>query len=153
MAVRGSHMNTGEHSFVWLEISAMVRYSVSSLNPAKSAMTRGSYLRVHFKNTHEAAAAISGMKLQKAITYLNDVQEHKQAVPFRRFNGGVGRCAQVKAFKATQGRWPVKSAKFLLDLLQNAKANAEISFEIMHDPVVTPSGITYERRNGWALDD
>jgi large subunit ribosomal protein L17e len=84
-------------------------------------------LRVHFKNTHEAAAAISGMKLQKAIGYLNDVQEHKQAVPFRRFNGGVGRCAQAKAFKATQGRWPVKSAKFLLDLLQNAKANAEVS--------------------------
>ncbi|KAI8055999.1 50S ribosomal protein L22 [Syncephalis plumigaleata] len=103
----------------------MVRYSVSSLNPAKSAKTRGSYLRVHFKNTHETAVAISGMKLQKAIGYLNDVQEHKQAVPFRRFNGGVGRCAQVKAFKATQGRWPAKSAKFLLDLLQNAKANAE----------------------------
>jgi large subunit ribosomal protein L17e len=102
----------------------MVRYSVSSLNPAKSAKTRGSYLRVHFKNTRETAAAISGMKLTKAFAYLKDVQEHKQAVPFRRFNGGVGRCAQAKAFKTTQGRWPVKSAKFLLDLLENAKANA-----------------------------
>ncbi|CAG8561499.1 17918_t:CDS:2, partial [Racocetra fulgida] len=67
------------------------------------AKTRGSYLRVHFKNTRETAMAISGKKLNKAIKYLEDVKEHKQAVPFRRFNGGVGRCAQAKAFGATQG--------------------------------------------------
>lgn len=51
----------------------------------------------------ETAAAVSGMKVSKALTYLNDVQEHKQCVPFRRHNGGVGRTAQAKAFKATQG--------------------------------------------------
>lgn len=67
------------------------------------AKTRGSYLRVHFKNTRETAKAISGKKLTYAIKYLNDVKEHKQAVPFRRFHGGVGRCAQAKAFGHTQG--------------------------------------------------
>lgn len=51
----------------------------------------------------ETAAVLSGMKLSKAYTYLADVQEHKQCVPFRRFNGGVGRTAQAKAFKTTQG--------------------------------------------------
>ena len=39
---------------------------------------------------------IIGMKLKKAVTYLKDVIEHKQCVPFTRFNGGVGRCAQAK---------------------------------------------------------
>merc|ERR1712004_439336 len=29
------------------------------------------------------------------------------------------------AFKTTQGRWPVKSCKILLDLLRNAESNAE----------------------------
>lgn len=32
---------------------------------------------------------------------------------------------QAKAFGATQGRWPKKSAEFLLQLLQNAESNAE----------------------------
>ncbi|KAL7748073.1 60S ribosomal protein L17B [Sorochytrium milnesiophthora] len=102
----------------------MVRYSATPSNTAKSACARGSYLRVHFKNTREVAATISGMKLKKAVQFLNDVKEHKRAVPFRRFNGGVGRTAQAKEWNTTQARWPVKSADFMLDLLQNAEANA-----------------------------
>ena len=44
-----------------------------------------------------------GMKLSKAYTFLADVQEHKQVVPFTRFNGGVGRASQAKQFGRTQG--------------------------------------------------
>jgi len=44
-----------------------------------------------------------GLKLPKAYAYLSNVQEHKQVIPFRRFNGGVGRASQAKQFKATQG--------------------------------------------------
>ncbi|PWN48346.1 putative RPL17A-ribosomal protein L17.e [Violaceomyces palustris] len=91
----------------------------------KSSRSRGEYLRVHFKNTRETAAAVSGLKLQKAYAYLANVVDHKQVIPFRRFNGGVGRTQQAKEFKTTQGRWPVKSVKFLLNLLKNAEANAE----------------------------
>ena len=43
------------------------------------------------------------MKLQKAYQYLTDVGDHKRAIPFRRFAGGVGRTGQAKEFKATQG--------------------------------------------------
>lgn len=88
---------------------------------------RGSDLRVHFKNTREAAQAIKHMELAKAKRYLEDVLAHKQAVPFRRFCGGVGRTAQAKARHSNgQGRWPVKSATFLLGLLKNAESNAEV---------------------------
>ncbi len=44
-----------------------------------------------------------GLKLPKAYAYLSNVLEHKQVIPFRRFNGGVGRASQAKQFKATQG--------------------------------------------------
>lgn len=44
-----------------------------------------------------------GLKLPKAYAYLSNILEHKQVVPFRRFNGGVGRASQAKQFKATQG--------------------------------------------------
>lgn len=65
------------------------------------------------------------MTLRRAIRYLKNVVEHKECVPFRRFNGGVGRCAQAKQWKTTQGRWPKKSAEFLLQLLKNAESNAD----------------------------
>lgn len=80
-----------------------------------------------FQNTREAAQAIKHMELAKAKRYLEDVCAHKQAVPFRRFCGGVGRTAQAKARHSNgQGRWPVKSAQFLLGLLKNAESNAEV---------------------------
>jgi ribosomal protein L22 len=83
-----------------------------------------------------------GLKLPKAYAYLSNILEHKQVVPFRRFNGGVGRASQAKQFKATQGvkcsldisarsltlvvgRWPEKSVKFITRLLKNAESNAD----------------------------
>uniref|UniRef100_A0A8I3WDL7 Large ribosomal subunit protein uL22 n=1 Tax=Callithrix jacchus TaxID=9483 RepID=A0A8I3WDL7_CALJA len=86
----------------------------------------GSNLRVHFKNTRETAQAIKGMHIRKATKYLKDVTLQKQCVPFRRYNGGVGRCAQAKQWGWTQGRWPKKSAEFLLHMLKNAESNAEL---------------------------
>lgn len=115
---------------------------------------RGSDLRVHFKNTRETAQAIKHMHLRKAMKYLKDVILKKQLVPFRRYNGGIGRKAQVQLSHATrvlwvrsldfslwvwfvfqaknhhaagsQGRWPKKSAEILLELLKNAESNAEV---------------------------
>ena len=43
------------------------------------------------------------MNLQKAYTYLSDVKEHKQVIPFRRFAGGIGRATQAKQFGTTKG--------------------------------------------------
>lgn len=78
-----------------------------------------------FQNTHEAAQAIKRMPLRRAQRFLKNVVEKKECVPFRKFNGGVGRCAQAKQWGTTQGRWPKKSADFLLQLLKNAESNAE----------------------------
>merc|ERR1712048_763608 len=39
--------------------------------------------------------------------------------------GTIGRTPQAKEFKMSQGRWPIKSAKIVLDLLKNAESNAE----------------------------
>ncbi|KAI0061414.1 60S ribosomal protein L17/L23 [Artomyces pyxidatus] len=105
----------------------MVRYAAAAhaTNPEKTSRARGEYLRTHFKNMREVAAALTGLKLTKAYSYLGDVAEHKQVIPFRRFNGGVGRASQAKQFKATQGRWPEKSVKFITRLLKNAESNAD----------------------------
>ena len=80
-------------------------------------------MRTHFKNMREVAAALTGawcfpqrnpqiilitchslgLKLPKAYAYLSNILDHDQVIPFRRFNGGVGRASQAKQFKATQG--------------------------------------------------
>ena len=103
----------------------MVKYSKKPDNVTKSAIAKGSNMRCHFKNTRECAQAIKHMPLQRAKIYLNNVINKKEIIPFRRFNGGVGRHAQCKNFKAAQGRWPVKSCQYLLDMLKNAESNAE----------------------------
>merc|ERR1719364_192100 len=102
-------------------------------NEAECAKAKGSNLRCHFKNTRETCLAIKGMMLRKAQSYLQHVVEHKEAIAFRRFCGGVGRTSQAKNAGSTNGqaRWPKKSAEFVLNLLSNAEANAELkSLEI-----------------------
>lgn len=73
---------------------AQVRYAADSIDNSKSARARGSYLRVSFKNTRETAQAINGWKLERALAYLGNVTEKKEAVPMRRYAGSTGRCAQ-----------------------------------------------------------
>merc|ERR1712206_71287 len=115
----------GDGLFAIVELAKMGRYSREPDNPTKSCKARGSNLRVHFKNTREAANTIKRMPLRRAIAFLKNVISKKECVPFRRYNGGVGRCAQAKQWGTTQGRWPKKSAEFLLQLLKNAESNAE----------------------------
>jgi len=102
-------------------------YSRKPDNPAKACKARGNNIRVHFKNTVEAATAIRGMKLRRAQKFLRNVILHREAVPFRHFTGGVGRTSQLHHVKYTsQGRWPKKSALHLLRLLKNAENSAEM---------------------------
>ncbi|VDQ10330.1 unnamed protein product [Trichobilharzia regenti] len=103
----------------------MVKYSwePKDEDESKTCKARIPYLRTHFKNMHECACAVKGMTLQRAQTYLKNVIEKKEIIPFRKFNGGVGRHAQAKVWKTTQGRWPKKSAQMLLQLLHNAFSN------------------------------
>lgn len=120
-----------------------------------AAKAKGSHLRVHFKNTVEVMNAVRGMKLERAKQYMKNVLAHKEAVPFTHFQGGRGRHAQVRTMLATSALriwllanclfatfrislqaknmnapgslagWPVSACKLVLNLLENAEANAE----------------------------
>ncbi len=69
------------------------------------------------------------MQIKLLMQLLNQINQAvidmKRGIPFQRFKSGVGRCAQAKKFKTTQGRWPEKSGKIVFGLLKNAEANAE----------------------------
>ena len=107
---------TNTQFFYW---SGLVWYCVQFLNCEQ--------------NTRETAHAIRKLPLLKAKRYLEDVIAHKQAIPFTRFCRGVGRTAQAKNRHSNgQGRWPAKSAQFVLDLLKNAESNAEVTDYPLH---------------------
>lgn len=95
-----------------------IHYCAEPENHAKSCKTRGDDLRVHFKNTYETAMAVKGMTLKRAIRYLENVKAKKEIIPFRKYNHCVGRKAQAKTWGVTQGRWPKKSAEYVIHLLR-----------------------------------
>jgi len=101
-------------------------YSREFGNVEKMAKAKVNDTRCHFKNTRETAGVLRGMKLEEAKKYLKDVLAHKRCVPFRRFTGGIGRCAQAKEWKCSLGRWPKKSVEAIQGVLKNAEANAEV---------------------------
>jgi large subunit ribosomal protein L22 len=84
------------------------------------ARARGVELPMSPKKTYEVLNAIRGLPLEKAREFLEEVVELKRAVPFRRYN-------QETAHKRGigPGRYPKKVARNLLQVLQNAEANAE----------------------------
>src|ERR687886_621395 len=104
----------------------MPNYSYSFENYEKSRHVRSS-LRdksISHKHSREIALAIKGKSIEKAREFLEDVLSKKVAVPYRRYNNEVAHRSNIRdGFFA--GRFPEKTSKELLKLLDNLEANAE----------------------------
>jgi large subunit ribosomal protein L22 len=98
-------------------------YSVTDMEPDKTAKASGRELRVSHKHAREVCKTINGMKLEQAKDYLQQVILKKKAVPFGRFNKHVPHRHGMDFGFA--GRYPVKTAQAVLKILEGAEANAE----------------------------
>ena len=98
-------------------------YSITDIEPEKTAKASGRELRVSPKHAREVCNTINGMKLDRAKDYLKQVIQKKKAVPFKRFNKHVGHRLGLE--KAFSGRYHVKAAEQILRVLEGAEANAE----------------------------
>lgn len=100
-------------------------YSIitEELDPEKTAKASGREIRVSHKNTREVCRTIKGMNLANAKQYLRNVINKKQAVPFRRYKKKAGHRHGLE--KAFAGKYPIKSAKKVLIVIESAEANAE----------------------------
>ncbi|RLE96917.1 MAG: 50S ribosomal protein L22 [Thermoprotei archaeon] len=85
-----------------------------------TAIAAGRDLRISYKDTVELLNAIRGKKLEEAKRILEDVIAMRRPIPYRRFYGKVGHRRGMGP-----GRYPVKAAKAVLKVLENAEANAE----------------------------
>lgn len=101
-------------------------YSVSFLDESKIAKAARYDIPVSIKYMREIAYTLKGMKLKDAIRFLEDVLKMRQAVPFRRYKGKLShKKGLADRFKWPIGRYPVKGAKYMLEVLRNVEANAE----------------------------
>ena len=96
---------------------------MTGLDPDRTALASGRNLRISYKHAVEICDAIRGMRLDQAMEFLEDVIAKRRAVPFRRFHGKVAHRRGLEGWPA--GRYPVKAAKAILKVLENAQANAE----------------------------
>ena len=94
-------------------------YSVKVEGPCARAY--GKEIRLSPKHAIEVCRAIRGMRLATAKDYLRAVIDKKRAVPFKRHGKKL---AHHKGAQGT-GQYPVKAARAILRVLENAEANAK----------------------------
>ena len=110
----------------------------------KGAKAYGSELNISRKHAVEICTAIRGKKLDKAKQFLEDVTQKKRFVPLHKHKKQVPHRTGGKP-----GRYPVKAAKAVLKLLENAENNAEnngMDGELIVKHAMAKQGRTYDRR-------
>ncbi len=98
-------------------------YSIFGLDPDRTAIASARELDISHKAAREICNTIKGMFLDKAKEYLEDVIDMKKAVPYKRHKKHVAHRKELS--KWPSGRFPVKAAQKILEVLHNAENNAE----------------------------
>ena len=100
-------------------------YSITGLDPDRTAISSGRDVRCSPKHAREVCNSIKGMMIEVAKVFLDNVILHKQAIPFKRHNKKQAHRKGLDKFRWDAGRYPVKSAQAVLNVIQNAENNAE----------------------------
>ncbi|UCD96870.1 MAG: 50S ribosomal protein L22 [Candidatus Bathyarchaeota archaeon] len=98
-------------------------YSIIDLDPEKTVKASGRELRISFKHAREVCKTIRGMRLDQAKRFLNQVIAKERPVPFRRFIKKAGHRHGMQ--NSMVGKYPVKAASGILNVLTSAEGNAE----------------------------
>jgi large subunit ribosomal protein L22 len=77
---------------------------------------------ISHKHAREVATAIKSLSIEKARDYLQAVINKERAIAFRRYNNQVGHRPDPGMMA---GRYPQKTAKEFIKLLDNLESNAE----------------------------
>jgi large subunit ribosomal protein L22 len=77
---------------------------------------------ISHKHAREVAVSIKGLSIEKARDFLQAVINKERAVAFRRFKNQVGHKSDPGMMS---GRYPQKTAKEFIKVLDNLESNAE----------------------------
>jgi large subunit ribosomal protein L22 len=99
------------------------RYSITGLDPDRTAIASGRDLRISPKAAREICTYVKGRRLAEAKQILEEVTVKERPIPFKRYNKLIPHRRGVPGFYA--GRYPVKAAREILKVLDQVEANAE----------------------------
>ena len=85
------------------------------------AIARSVNVPISTKQSVEICNFIRKKHIQKAKIALQDVVDHKRAIPFKRYNRDMGH----KPGKIAAGRYPENAIKVFIRLINTAQSNAE----------------------------
>jgi len=102
-------------------------YSAEALNLDKDRIAKasGRDLRVSPKMCREVCNTIKGMRIEQAKKFLEEVILLKQAVPFKRHKKKQAHRNNLKKWKWYAGRYPIKAASMIYDIITSVESNAE----------------------------
>ncbi len=102
----------------------MSRFSYAFQNYDATRHVRSSLREKNISHKHarEVAVAIKGLSIEKARDYLMAVINKERAIAFRRFKNQVGHKSDPGMMS---GRYPQKTAKEFIKVLDNLESNAE----------------------------
>jgi large subunit ribosomal protein L22 len=100
------------------------RYSFQNFDRAKHVRAALREKSISHKHAREVAIALKGMSIERARVFLEDVVARNIAVPYRRYNNEVAHRSNIRDGFCS-GRYPRKTAKEVLKLLDNLESNAE----------------------------
>ncbi len=95
-------------------------YTYRAESGVNVARARGVEVPISPKKTYEVLNAIRGLSVDEARTVLEDAVAMRRTIPFRRYNQET---AHHRG--SGPGRYAVKVAKNILQVLENAEQNAE----------------------------
>jgi large subunit ribosomal protein L22 len=98
-------------------------YAVKDLDASKTAKCAGREYRISSKAATEICREIKGMSLTKARKLLEDVIAKKRAIAYKSYKKDIPHRRQLSKFYA--GKYPIKAARRILQLLDELEANAE----------------------------
>ena len=101
---------------------AKVNYT-AEFDPAITSKAMSYELNVSPKHCYEILREIRGKKVSVVKTFLMNVIDMKESVPFKRYNRNVGHKRHQSGWDA--GRYPIKACGEILKLIKHAEANAE----------------------------
>ena len=97
-------------------------YAFQNYDPTRHVRSSLREKDMSHKHAREVAVAIKGMSIEKARDFLHDVINKNRAVAFRRFKNQVGHRSDPGMMS---GRYPQKTAKEFIKVLDNLESNAE----------------------------
>lgn len=100
-----------------------------------TARVMGKELEISTKRAYEVANAIRGEKMKRAKSFLQNVLDGKEAVPYKRYNKCVPHRKGIQS-----GRYPENASREFLNLLDELEANAHsqgLNEDLMIEHVAT----------------